>query len=1116
VPSALVPHNTTPAATAIVMPAIPPARSAAPAGKTLIPFAPEDLSRFFDGGTIQRARSLLLAGAVRLVGLDGRIEALVMEGGRAFQTSVTPVETRQHLMFERRCQCGRLACAHMAAAALLVLDERPEWRRPVQTSFLDRLAGAQPPLQPTAPSAPPPPAAPNPAAPNPAAPRSTATWRLEPGQEDVACFVTGFLATVHIASDTPPDIRPASPREIAARVARDSDGDLDRSIVRLLGDSAQVRTPVPRNRLDAVDRILKRLAATGRLEWRDGTRLRIGVLRRFQGTRDPTTRRIRPEGMPRDGALLRGSHFWYVDPPAGLIGPAELRVVQASPPPPRRPAPPDRHARDLGRAAAVLQQQEAATIVERKPRPIARLTSIKTLSDGMLDIMRVSFDYGDEGRPAEIEAGDHRQFARLDTEDGGTLFARRDKALEQAALDSLRDHGFIQIQLDPPQGSTAQKGPRAFAFRGEDAAERWHAFTVQRLPILESEGWRIEIDRALATRTVEYQGDIAVAVSDSGDGWFDLDVGIEIGGEMRSLLPILIRLVEGGGMAAASIVDGKLQTRLDDGRLLILPADRIARVMSVLEAMIDRSRHEADRLRVPLDEADALLDIEDILARRPDETARIDAYLTRLRAEPEPLPEAEVPATFRGELRHYQRQGLAWMQRLRAGGFNGILADDMGLGKTAQTIAHMLREEAEGRLVAPCLVVVPTSLVPNWVNEAGRFAPRLEIVVLHGLKRHERRDDIAGAQLVITTYSVLARDIDWMRTIHWHLIVLDESQAIKNPEAKATRAVYELQANHRLCLSGTPVENNLMELWSQFAFLMPGLLGDRRSFHKRFRAPIEKRGDAQAAASLSRRIRPFLLRRTKTEVATELPPKTEIIRRIELEPAQRDLYESIRLSMHDRVRDAIASAGLARSAITVLDALLKLRQACCDPRLVKLPGARDVQESAKLACLVDMLQEIAEEGRRVLVFSQFTSMLDLIKEELARHAIDYVELTGSTQDRATPVERFQRGEVPVFLISLKAGGRGLNLTAADTVIHYDPWWNPAAEDQATDRAYRIGQDKPVFVYKLIAAGTVEERILELQSQKENLASATIEGTSLVGALRQSDIEHLFGGAEDEE
>jgi len=326
--------------------------------------------------------------------------------------------------------------------------------------------------------------------------------------------------------------------------------------------------------------------------------------------------------------------------------------------------------------------------------------------------------------------------------------------------------------------------------------------------------------------------------------------------------------------------------------------------------------------------------------------------------------------------------------------------------------------------------------------------------------------------------------------------------------------VCQLQARHRLCLSGTPVENNLGELWSQFAFLMPGLLGDRKSFQKRFRTPIEKRGDTTRAALLLRRTKPFLLRRTKAAVAKELPPKTEVVRRIDLGREQRDLYETIRLSVHDKVRAAIAASGLSRNAITVIDALLKLRQVCCDPRLVKAASGGRAR-SAKLESLVEMLREMVPEGRRVLVFSQFTSMLDLIKVELEAAGIAYVELTGRTLDRAEPVRRFQACEVPVFLISLKAGGRGLNLTAADTVIHYDPWWNPAAEDQATDRAYRIGQDKPVFVYKLIAANSVEERILDLQRRKGSLSAATIEGTGgLAGALDGGDIDYLFERSEE--
>jgi SNF2 family DNA or RNA helicase len=306
------------------------------------------------------------------------------------------------------------------------------------------------------------------------------------------------------------------------------------------------------------------------------------------------------------------------------------------------------------------------------------------------------------------------------------------------------------------------------------------------------------------------------------------------------------------------------------------------------------------------------------------------------------------------------------------------------------------------------------------------------------------------------------------------------------------------------------MENHLGELWSQFAFLMPGLLGDAKRFARVFRTPIEKKQDGERRAVLARRLKPFLLRRTKAMVAADLPPKTEMVQPLELLGPQRDLYETVRLSMHEKVREAVAAKGLARSHIIVLDALLKLRQVCCDPRLVKLAAAKRVAASAKLAHLLEMLPALIEDGRRILLFSQFTSMLDLIKPELSGAGIDYVELRGDTTDRARPVARFQKGAVPLFLISLKAGGTGLNLTAADTVIHYDPWWNPAVEDQATDRAHRIGQDKPVFVYKLVAQGTVEERMLELQARKKALAAGLYAaGGSTAAAFDAADLDRLL-------
>jgi SNF2 family DNA or RNA helicase len=398
----------------------------------------------------------------------------------------------------------------------------------------------------------------------------------------------------------------------------------------------------------------------------------------------------------------------------------------------------------------------------------------------------------------------------------------------------------------------------------------------------------------------------------------------------------------------------------------------------------------------------------------------------------------------------------------------------------------------------------------NWRREAARFAPGLSVLTLHGAGRKTEFNRMGEHDLVLTTYPLLSRDKDALLSQEWHIVLLDEAQAIKNPKAQATLAALQLRARHRVCLTGTPMENNLEELWSLFHFLSPGLLGDQRQFKRVFRTPIEKQGDEDRRRLLGRRVRPFLLRRTKAEVAAELPEKTEIVETVDLDDPQRDLYESIRVAMDAKVRAEIASKGLARSHIMILEALLKLRQACCDPRLLKVEGASKVKSSAKLERLMDMLPELVAEGRRVLLFSQFTSMLSLIEESLRRTGIDYVKLTGQTRDRKTPVDRFQSGEVPVFLISLKAGGTGLNLTAADTVILYDPWWNPAVERQAMDRAHRIGQDKAVFVFKLVTAGTVEEAILTLQARKQALADGLFDPEAETGAMLTSeDIDLLF-------
>jgi SNF2 family DNA or RNA helicase len=458
------------------------------------------------------------------------------------------------------------------------------------------------------------------------------------------------------------------------------------------------------------------------------------------------------------------------------------------------------------------------------------------------------------------------------------------------------------------------------------------------------------------------------------------------------------------------------------------------------------------------------------------------------------LPEVLVPETLRASLRPYQQQGLNWLQFLRQHGLGGILADDMGLGKTLQTLAHVLVEKEAGRLTHPALIVAPVSLMGNWRREAERFTPGLRTLVLHGKERHESADQMGTHDLVIAPYSLLQRDRDRWLEQPWHLVVLDEAQNIKNASTHAAQVVGELQTRHRLCLSGTPMENHLGELWSLFHFLMPGFLGSQARFKDLFRNPIEKLGDAERLDQLRRRITPFMLRRTKRAVATELPDKIESISSVELSGKQADLYETIRLTTEKAVRDALANKGLAKSQIQILDALLKLRQVCCDPRLLPLDSAKKIKQSAKLEHLMTLLPEMLAEGRRVLLFSSFTSMLTLIEDELKARGIAWAKLTGQSQKRDEIIERFTSGAVPLFLISLKAGGVGLNLPQADTVIHYDPWWNPAAENQATDRAHRIGQKNQVFVYKLVAQGTIEERILALQERKAALAESMYSGS----------------------
>lgn len=473
--------------------------------------------------------------------------------------------------------------------------------------------------------------------------------------------------------------------------------------------------------------------------------------------------------------------------------------------------------------------------------------------------------------------------------------------------------------------------------------------------------------------------------------------------------------------------------------------------------------------------------------------------------KPETGEQMTPPAGLNASLRDYQLEGVSWLQGLCRAKLGGILADDMGLGKTLQTLAHLQLEKESGRMKRASLILAPTSVISNWYQEIKRFTPQLKVLIYHGLTRHQTRK-FKDYDLIISTYGVAQRDKALFVKYSFYYLVLDEAQVIKNTQTKTRQIIQQLQATHRLCLTGTPLENHLGELWSLFHFLAPGFLGTQKQFRQCFQNPIEKHQDEDCRAALVRRLQPFVLRRNKNQVAKELPEKTEMTQLVDLVGFQRDLYESIRMTTERSVREAIAKQGLGKSQWIFLEALLKLRQVCCDPRLIEKEDERAKQVSAKLEACLEILDNLMDEGRSVLVFSQFTSMISLIEEALDKRGYRYLTLTGKTRDRASLIERFQAGEAPIFLISLRAGGVGLNLTRADTVIHYDPWWNPAVEDQATDRTHRIGQDKPVFVYRLIGAGTVEEVMMNMQTQKRVLFDSIFSEESLSAPVEWTEEE----------
>ncbi len=885
--------------------------------------------------------------------------------------------------------------------------------------------------------------------------------------------------------------------------------------------------------------LLEEIVRTGRCHWQGTGRkhppLKLGPPRLAQLDWTANQAGMQSPGLavtPPATTILPVAPPWYVDEAAGTCGPLDTGLPPAVAEawfnaPMVTPDQAELLGEELTRRYPELhvpapQRIEVETVVDLKPVPCLHLFSVQVPQERYygyyygrakdpekldLNLARVEFDYAGHRLPpgtpgAYIEQFSEGKLRRIQRH-------VRDEITQYAQLSSL---GFAEAEDIFP---TYRLGKHAQELTLSETTA-WFEFCHNQVPGLREAGWQVTIDKDFHFRIVEPEEWYLDAAPGSGIDWFGVELGVQLDGQKLNLLPVLLEYIQKNprslseeGLAAMKDND-ILPIHLPDGRLLPFPAKRLKESLGVLlelfnpQALDRKGRLQMSKLRAA--ELSAMPGVTEWRWLGGSDLRELSRKLHDFEGI-KPVPPSR---DFHAELRGYQQEGLNWLQFLREYSLGGILADDMGLGKTVQALAHLLHEKETGRMDRPSLVIAPTSLMTNWRQEVERFAPGLKLLVLHGLDRKQHFEKLRDYDLIVTSYPLLPRDQAVLLGQEFHCVILDEAQFIKNPKTLYAQIVCQLKARHPLCLTGTPMENHLGELWSLFNFLLPGFLGDEVRFRKVFRNPIEKGRSEERRKLLARRVAPFLLRRRKEEVVKELPPKTEIVQNVELASAQRDLYETIRLAMHAKVRAEVANKGMSRAHIVILDALLKLRQVCCDPRLLKFDAARKVQDSAKLELLMDQLPEMISEGRRILLFSQFTSMLALIEQELAKAKINYVLLTGQTTDRATPIQRFQGGEVPLFLISLKAGGTGLNLTTADTVIHYDPWWNPAVENQATDRAHRIGQEKKVFVYKLMTVGTVEEKILELQKRKRELVEGLLnEDRKESVKLSQEDLDVLF-------
>ena len=668
---------------------------------------------------------------------------------------------------------------------------------------------------------------------------------------------------------------------------------------------------------------------------------------------------------------------------------------------------------------------------------------------------------------------------------------RCDIAAQQEATSALRALGL----------STDEDGS-GFIARGDDAIQFWTE-AVGSLP----EDWDLFIPDDLVDVQVRGSALTANARVSSGVDWLSLRLSFESEG-------IAVTQEE----LARCLAEGRRYVRLQDGSFAHLDAEKVKEVLLRQAEILATGGGQGARL--PLSQAGRIQELLEVVGKAHVTEGTEDLF-SKLRNIDE-IKVIKKPRNLKASLRPYQEQGFQWLWFLDEIGSGGVLADDMGLGKTVQTIALLLAVKAalekdakaeargDGKKVFKALIVAPTSVVTNWQLELDKFAPSLKHIVWHGGDRKERTDELEDADIVITSYALLRRDEAFLAGLDLRYAILDEAQNIKNPMSATARAAKRLRAYRRLALTGTPIENRLSEIWSIFDFVSPCLLGSLDKFEERYARPIDQ-GDQKAQRRLRSTIHPFILRRTKSEVAKDLPEKIETDQFCELTGEQNSLYGAVLKEVRAQVMGEVERQGMARSQIQILAGLTRLRQAACDPRLLGLPRPFSNEDSGKLVALRELIQTSIEGGHRVLVFSQFVSMLAIIRKAMEEDGVAYEYLDGSTKDRMARVENFQKDDgPPVFLISLKAGGSGLNLTAADTVIHFDPWWNPAVEDQATDRAHRIGQTKVVTTYRLIAKGTIEEKIIELGTKKRELVGAVLsEDIGGAKKLTKGDLEELF-------